>query len=271
MSEGMKLALLGGGAMGEAILKGVMASGTAKGGRIIVAEPRPERRTELEAEHGVQTTASNAEAVAGATLIILAVKPQALSIALSETKGRMPSDAILLSIVAGAPCKRIAELGGHDRIVRCMPNTPAQVGAGMTGWFASFPLSERESALVKAVLSSLGEEVQFAEEEALDKVTALSGSGPAYMYLFAEALVDAAVRIGLPRDISTKLVRATLSGSAEYWKRSGLHPAVLRNQVTSPGGTTAAALHAFEAAGLRAAAEDAVQAAYERARELGRA
>jgi pyrroline-5-carboxylate reductase len=268
MADGTRLAMIGAGQMGEAIISGVVAGKSFDPESITAAEPVEKKRLELAERFGIKTVADNAQAVAGADIVILAVKPQVLQAALAPVKGRIRADAVLLSIVAGATLETLERLSGHAKIVRAMPNTPARVGKGVTAWISSAAFSEDKAGLVQRLLASIGADIRLKDEEMLDMVTAVSGSGPAYVFLFIEAMIDSAVHIGLPRDIATELVARTVAGSAEMMERFGAHPAVLRNQVTSPGGTTAAGLFCLERGGMRDALSQAVWAAYERSRDL---
>lgn len=270
MAQGMKLAMLGGGQMGEAILAGLLGRKTYEAASICVAEPVERRRNELAERYLVKVAEDNALAVRGAGIVILAVKPQAVAQALAAVKGKLEPEAIIFSIVAGSGIEAIASGAGHSIVVRAMPNTPARIGKGITAWKSSASFPEERLPVVKEILDAMGEEVRVKDEAALDMATALSGSGPAYVFLFMEALIDAGVEIGLPRDMAHRLVAGTLLGASELLEREGAHPALLRAQVTSPGGTTAAGLYRLERGGLRTAVADAVRAAFERARELGK-
>ena len=270
MAETLRLAMLGGGQMGEAIISGLIAKGTFSPGSIVVSEPVEKKREDIAQRFGVKVTGDNAQAAEGADLVFLAMKPQTLQSALSSINGRIKKDAALVSIVAGASIETLASGSAHKNVVRIMPNTPARIGRGVSVWTCSPGFPESKLSIVKSILDAMGEEIRVHDESSLDQVTALSGSGPAYVFLFIEALIDAGVAIGLPRDMAHKLASLTVSGSAEYLIKSGEHPAILKNQVTSPGGTTAAGLYCLERENLRAAVADAVFAAYERSRELGK-
>ncbi len=272
MFLGKKVAFIGPGVMAEAMLSGLLRERLLPPEAIVTAGPRPERLDALRRRYGVRTTTDNAEAAGEADLVVLCVKPQQLAKALTQIgAGRVPARALVLSIVAGAPMARIAEALAHPAVVRAMPNTPAQIGAGITVWTASPQVSPTQREMAQAVLRALGETVFVEDEGYLDMATALSGTGPAYVFLFMEALVDAGVHLGFPRRIAEQLVVHTVLGAAEYYRRQQgqVHLAYLRNQVTSPGGTSAAALYYLEKAGFRTAISRAVWAAYERALELG--
>ena len=265
------LAVIGGGVMGEAIIKRLVEAGLVEARRVRVAEVVPSRREFLQAAYGVSAVAEPAAAAAGSETLVVAVKPQNLAEALSDLRGRLTADQLLLSIVAGATVSAISLGAAHEAVVRVMPNTPAQIGQGMSVWTAAPAVTEAQKANAKAVLGALGREIYVSAEHYLDMATAVSGSGPAYVFLVLEALTDAGVHIGLPRDMAALLALQTLQGSALYAAETGGHPAHLRNLVTSPGGTTAAALLELETGALRAVFTKAVAAADHRAQELGRA
>jgi len=204
-----------------------------------------------------------------ADVVVLSVKPQRLSDVMKGLKG-IRSDALVLSIIAGATMKKIGTGLKHKAIVRSMPNTPGQIGEGITVWAASKDVSDEQQKMARSILSAMGEEVFVEDESYLDMATALSGSGPAYVFLFTEALIDAGVHMGFPRRIAEQLVLQTIKGSASYDQAASRHPATLRNQVTSPGGTSAEALYYLEKAGFRTAISRAVWAAYQRSLELGK-
>ena len=255
--------------MAEAIIHGVLAGQLAKPGDIAIGEPVAERRAFLSAEFGVSPVADNLEAVAGADLTVLAVKPQDLGSVLGELKGSLGSDQAALSIVAGARMETLSMGLEHGAVVRVMPNTPAQVGSGMTLWTCSDGVSERQRAMTKAVLSSVGEEIYVSDEKYMDMATALSASGPAYVFLFIEALIDAGVYVGMPRDMARTLALQTVYGSTKLVMETGRHPAELKDMVVSPAGTTAEALRVLEEQGVPAALVAAVDAAYRKSVQLG--
>jgi pyrroline-5-carboxylate reductase len=269
MAKKERTVFIGGGAMAEAMLKGMLAAKLTEPGRVAVAEPRPDRRKELASAYGVEVLSDNAAAVEGASLVVLSVKPQVLPSVLPGLKGRIPKDALVLSIIAGAKTATLTGGLDHAAVVRSMPNTPAQVGQGMTVWTASSAVSDAQREQARAVLAALGAEIRVEEEKFLDMATALSGSGPAYVFLFMEALVDAGVHMGFTRPDAERLVLQTLKGSVEYALQAGQPFARLRNQVTSPGGTTAEALYFLDKAGFRTAVSRAVWAAYQRSLQLG--
>jgi len=264
------IVFIGGGVMAEAFIRGILARGLAGPERITVSEPLPPRREYLTANLGVRVIDDNAAAARLADIIVLAVKPQAAAAALAPLNGALSPSALVISIMAGVRLATIERLVGSPAIVRAMPNTPAQIGEGVSAWTSTAAVSELQTEQARALLSALGDEIQVANEDYVDMATALSGSGPAYVFLFIEALIDAGVQIGLPRPVAERMAIQTVRGSALYAQRAGQHPAILRNMVTSPGGTTAAGLFALERGGLRAALTDAVLAAYQRAQTLGR-
>jgi len=255
--------------MGAAMIAGLLSRELIPPDRIMVSDVCGGRVAQLCQRHGVLGTTDNSKAVAGAEIVVLAVKPQVLPQVLTELEGRILSRALVLSIVAGASIASLAEGLGHAALVRAMPNTPVQVGEGMTVWIATEAASPSQRGQARAILQALGEEVCVTEERYLDMATALSGSGPAYVLLFLEALIDAGVYMGLSRSIAERLAWQTMWGTLTLVRDRGEHPAALRNQVTSPGGTTAEALQAFERGGFRALVTEAVWAAFQKAQKLG--
>lgn len=263
------LAFVGSGVMAEAMIKGLLRQGLVVPEQIVASGPRPERGQELFDRYAVRTTADNVQAVSGADIVVLSVKPQMLCRVLEQLAGHVRRDALVLSIVAGAKMATIQRMLGVPTVVRVMPNTPAQIGMGISVWTATEATSEAQRAQALAILQALGEEVAVDEEGYLDMATALSGTGPAYVFLLMEAMVDAGVHLGFSRHISERLVIETLRGSVEYARQSPRHLAALRNQVTSPGGTSAEALYHLEKGGLRTVLSRAIWAAYQRSRTLG--
>lgn len=263
------IAFIGPGVMAEAVIAGLLRKKLAKPENIITSGPRQERGMELNKKYGIQTTADNAFAASHADVVVLSVKPQRLS---EVMKGlyKIRPDALVLSIVAGASIQKISKTLKHQAVVRSMPNTPGQIGEGITVWTASPRTSNDQREIARQILGALGEEIFVEDESYLDMATALSGTGPAYVFLFTEALIDAGVHMGFPRRIAEQLVLQTIKGSAAYYHNAERHPATLRNQVTSPGGTSAEALYYLEKAGFRTAISRAVWAAYQRSLELGK-
>jgi pyrroline-5-carboxylate reductase len=255
--------------MGEAILVALLDKKLAVPADVSVSDVSESRRRYLKEHYGVTVTASNREAVVGKDIIVLAVKPQNLSEVLADLKGRLQSAQLVLSIVAGVKIEAISRGLAHNRIVRSMPNTPARIGLGFSGWTATPAVTRAQKEWSRHILGAMGNEIYFDDEKNLDMVTAVSGSGPAYFFLFAESLINAAVNIGLSRENAEEMVLQTMLGSVNLMLESGQPPAELRRNVTSKGGTTERALKVFEEAGLERIVSDAVRAAFERARELG--
>ena len=272
MFEDKKIAFIGPGAMAEAMIAGLIRCKVAGPSAMIASGPRQERGDQLLREYGINTTTDNALAASQADVVVLAVKPQRLAHVMDGLAGRLKPDALVLSIIAGAAIETISSGLQHHMIVRSMPNTPAQIGAGITVWTASPDVTPQQREMARQILGALGEEIFVEEEYYLDMATALSGTGPAYVFLFMEAMVDAGVHLGFPRRIAEQLVAQTVRGSVDYYTRRDdpVHLARLRNQVTSPGGTSAAALYYLEKAGIRTAISRAIWAAYERSQELGK-
>jgi pyrroline-5-carboxylate reductase len=264
-----KITFIGPGVMAEAMIAGLIRQGLSNPENITAAGPRVNRGRELEDKYGVHATTDNAAAASTANVVVLSVKPQRLSEVLKGLES-IRSDALVLSIVAGAPIKKISAALNQGAVVRSMPNTPGQIGAGITVWTSSDQTSAMQRDMARQILGALGEEVFVEDEGYLDMATALSGTGPAYVFLFTEALIDAGVHMGFPRRIAEQLVLATVRGSVDYYRNAERHPATLRNQVTSPGGTSAEALYYLEKAGFRTAISRAVWAAYQRSLELGK-
>lgn len=270
MSEPATIAIIGPGAMAEAIIAGLLRKEITTPDHILASGPRKERVDELHSRFGIRPYTDNRAAASQADVVILAIKPQRLAKVLPGLAGAIPEHAVVLSIIAGATIQMISDGLKHSAVARSMPNTPAQIGEGITVWTTSPTVDPVQREQACQILSALGEEVYVEEESYLDMATALSGTGPAYVFLFMEALIDAGVHMGFPRRIAEQLVTETILGSVSYYQKHKTHPAQLRNQVTSPGGTTAAALYYLEKAGFRTALSRAIWAAYERSLELGR-
>ena len=263
-----KLAVLGGGKMGQALLGGLLASGWRKAEDVVVTGRRSERLEELATAYGVQTSTDNAAAVAGAEVIVIAVKPQDVEALLSEISSQVTPDQTLLSFVAAISTAFIeSRLEYEVPVVRAMPNTPSVVHEGMAGISSGRFAQPKNMDLARDVLNHVGR-VVTVDEEYLDAVTAISGSGPAYFALLAEAMIEAGILLGLSREISTDLVVQTMLGSAKMLRDEHMHPVELREMVTSPGGTTTRAIRVLEQSGVRAAFLNAIQAAMERSKEL---
>ena len=269
-NEPSMITLIGPGVMAEAMISGLLRKEITTPERIIAAGPRRERGEELKQRYGICPFTDNKASVEQADVVILSIKPQRMAKVLAGLEGAIPPKALVLSIIAGATIQTISEGLKHPAVVRSMPNTAAQIGEGITVWTASSAVTPKQMEEARQILSALGQEVFVEEETYLDMATALSGTGPAYVFLFMEAMVDAGVHMGFPRRIAEQLVTQTILGAVSYYQKQRVHPAQLRNQVTSPGGTTAQALYYLEKAGFRTAISRAVWAAYERSQELGK-
>lgn len=266
----IKIAFIGSGAMAGAMIVGLLREKLADPENLFASDPREDRGFELREKYGVQPFTDNIAAVKEADVVVLSIKPQRLSAVLSDLKGKIPEKALVLSIIAGATIEKMSEGLSHGKIIRTMPNTPARIGEGITVWVASTAVSDKQKEQARQILSALGEEIFVEDESYLDMATALSGTGPAYVYMFMEAMIDAGVHMGFPRRISEKLVVQTMRGSVNFYEKNDMHVAALRNQVTSSGGTSAEALYYLEKAGVRTAISRAIWAAYQRSLELGR-
>jgi len=254
--------------MAEAMLQGLLNQKLLEATHITCSDPLPKRGAELHARYGVHGTTDNAAAVEGADLVVLSVKPQVVGKVLRQLRGRLKPGQLVMSIVAGATLDTICRTLDHLEVVRVMPNTPARIGQGMSVWTSTPEVASRDAERARRVLQALGKEIYVANEDELDMATALSGTGPAYVFLFMEALVDAGVHLGFSRRIAQELVLQTVRGSVEFATQSPAHLADLRNQVTSPGGTSAEAIYQMEKGALRTILSKAVFAAYNRSRSL---
>ena len=282
---GVRLVFVGVGVMAESMIAGLLKRRLVTPARITGSHPRAARCAELEAKYGIRVVENNQEAVAhterasgegaetgapsSGTIVILAVKPQKLNGVLHELKDALHPEDLVLSIVAGARIETMAGVLSHHSIVRAMPNTPAQVGEGMTVWTATEQVDETRQRQVSAMLGALGREMRVEEERQIDMATALSATGPTYIFLVMESLVDAGVHMGFSREVARELVLQTMLGSVRFAMESHKHPAELRNMVTSPGGTSADAIYQMEKGGLRTVLSKAVYAAFQRAVALG--
>ncbi len=265
----MRVGIVGAGVMAESIIAGLVADRAVRPELLAASHPRRERREALAERHGVRSVAANRDALVDAEVVVVAVKPQMLARVMRELRGRLEAEQVVVSIVAGATIRTLVDGLQHAAVVRAMPNTPSQIRRGMSVWSASEACTARQRDLARAVLRALGDERQVADEAFVAMATALSGTGPTYLFAVMEALIDAGVHLGFPRELAHDLVVETLIGSAEFAKRSELHPAQLRNAVTSPGGTSAAAIYELEKGRIRTVFSDAVWAAYRRTLELG--
>jgi pyrroline-5-carboxylate reductase len=266
---GKRIAFIGSGVMGEAMIKALLTQGIARADQISASDPWAERIDFIGREYGVHATPDNTEAVHNAEIVILSIKPQSLPKVGEELHSRLGKEALVLSIIAGARINTLRTKLFHDRIVRAMPNTPAQVGKGMTVWTATPQVVPGQLRQTETILEAFGEQLMVEEESFLDMATGLSGSGPGFIMLMVEAMIDAGVHMGFSRREASKLVLQTFEGSVALMRATGHHSAELRNQVTSPGGTTAAGLYELEKDALRATLSRAIFAAYRRSEALG--
>ena len=273
--RGAQLSFVGVGVMAEAMIAGLLRRQLVGRAQIVGSHPRPARRDELQTHYGIRMVESNAEAArpvdpAATSVVVIAVKPQRVGHVLQEVKESLAPEQLLLSVVAGTRIETITEELGHRGVVRAMPNTPAQIGQGMTAWKATPEVSERQLDAVRALLGALGREMYVENENMIDMATALSATGPTYIFMMMEALVDAGVHMGFSRHVAEELVTQTMLGSVLFARETHKHPAELRNMVTSPGGTSAEAIYQMEKGGLRTVLSKAVYSAYQRAVALGR-
>jgi pyrroline-5-carboxylate reductase len=264
-----RLAFIGCGAMAEAMVRGLLAKELVTPGQIVASNPREQRVKDLVDRYAIRATTSNRDAASGASIVVLAVKPQFFGEVVEDLRSALDPSTLVLTIVAGVKMKRVADALATPKVVRVMPNTPGQIGRGISVWTATGAVADAEYDRTRAILSALGIEVYVTHEDELDMATALSGTGPTYVFLFMEALIDAGVHMGFSRRVATRLVSETILGSVEYAASTTDHLAKLRNQVTSPGGTSAEAIYELERGRLRTVLTDAVWAAYRRSVQLG--
>jgi pyrroline-5-carboxylate reductase len=268
MAGTRKIAIIGAGRIGEALLSGLLSSGWRTPEEIVVTTRSAGRAAALNEKYGVEASTSNPEALRGAQLVVVAVKPQDIETLLAEIGPLLSTDQTLLSVAAAIRTAYIeTRIGDGIPVVRAMPNSPSTVHEGMAGICAGAHAGDAQLALAEEALLHLGRVVRVPESS-MDAVTALSGSGPAYFALLAEAMIEAGILLGVSREVSTTLVVQTMLGTAKQLRDEGMHPVELRESVTSPGGTTIAAIRELEQAGVRAAFLNAIQAAMNRAREL---
>jgi len=265
----VKIAFIGGGNMGEAMLSAILAQDLATPESISISDISEARRQQLKQEFGVSVMSDNRLVVNQGEIVILAIKPQNLAEVMAELNGQLEPTQLVLSIIAGAKINTLSSGLNHSRIVRAMPNTPAQIGEGVSVWTATTEVTEQQKRWAGSILGAMGKEIYVDDEKYIDMATAVSGSGPAYIFLFVESLVDAAMHIGLPHGIAQELVLQTMLGSGHFLQKSGKLPAELRRMVTSPGGTTAEALNVFEEGQFTELVKQAVTAAYNKAKRLG--
>ena len=255
--------------MGLAMAGALIAKGVCGGADILVVDPDAQAR-ERNAEMGIQVLGRIGPEVGGARVVLLAVKPQSAAEMYDHLRPHLQDGQVVISIMAGVTMSGLQKGLGHEALVRVMPNTPAQVGLGMAVYFSAKAVTPDQLREVEALLNACGESLAVSTEDAIDAATAISGSGPAYVFFMAEHWMNAAGRMGFSAENAEKLIRQTLVGATELWRQSGLHPAVLRSQVTSKGGTTAAALEVFGEKRIGEGFEEGVARAYQRAKELGR-
>jgi pyrroline-5-carboxylate reductase len=267
-----QIAFIGPGVMAESMIAGLIRQKVVKPGSLIAAGPRSNHLQVLAIRYNISVETDNATAARAADVVVLSVKPQRLTNVLDGMRGMIQPQAMVLSIVAGAPIAKIQDGLQHSSVIRAMPNTPAQIGEGITVWTASESITDEQKQIAGQILGAFGKEIYLNDEHYLDMATALSGTGPAYVFLFMEAMVDAGVHLGFPRRVAEQLVAQTVRGSVDFYTNAmnDAHLAHLRNQVTSPGGTSAAALYYLEKAGFRTAISRAIWAAYERSQQLGK-
>jgi pyrroline-5-carboxylate reductase len=263
-----RISFVGAGVMAESMIAGLLAKQVVRPDQINASHPRADRLAKLGERFGISTTADNRQAAQAADVVFLTVKPQVLWEVMPQLAGSLTPRQVVVSIVAGANIETLESGLLHNMIARVMPNTPAQVGAGMMVWAATPQVTEEQRQRVRTVLSALGEELFVDEEKYVDMATALSGTGPTYVFLMMEALIDAGVHMGFPRRIAEQIVLQTVGGSVEFARASHKHMAELRNMVTSPGGTSAEAIYQMEKGGLRTVFSRAVYAAYLRTQSL---
>lgn len=269
-----KLAFIGCGVMAESIVAGLLRQKLVESDQIVASHPRAERRAELAEKHQIKTFFANADAVkslpAENSVVFLCVKPQRIASVLHELKNSVSETHLIVSIIAGARIETISTALSNQFVVRTMPNTPSQIGAGMTAWTCSENVKPQQREQVKMLLTALGKETYVETENMIDMATALSATGPTYIFMMMEAMTDAGVHLGFSREVSKELVQQTMLGSTLFAIESHKHPAELRNMVTSPGGTSAEAIYQMEKGGLRTVLSKAIYAAYQRAVDLGK-
>ena len=272
--ENTRLAFIGCGVMAESIVAGLLRQKLVKREQICASHPRKNRREELANKYKIEVFEHNADAVSSLpeidSIIALCVKPQRIGGVLQEIKPEIKPSQIVVSIIAGAKIETISEALNNHLIVRTMPNTPSQIGAGMTAWTCAETVSDEQKAQVKMLLTALGKELYVENENQIDMATALSATGPTYIFMMMEAMTDAGVHLGFSREVSKELVQQTMLGATLFAIESNKHPAELRNMVTSPGGTSAEAIYQMEKGSLRTVLSKAIYSAYKRAVDLGK-
>jgi pyrroline-5-carboxylate reductase len=269
MLKDTKICFIGGGAMATAMIAGLTKKKLVETGNIIASDPYAAQLEKLAGRYHVNTTQNNLEAIKDRDIIVLSIKPQNIGEVGVELQGHVTPDSLVLSIIAGAPIRNISRKLHHYRVVRVMPNTPARVGKGISVWTCTEEVSDIQKKQARTILVALGEEILVENEDYLDMATALSGTGPAYVFMFMEAMIDAGVHMGFSRRVSEQLVYQTIEGTVAFARDSKRHPAELRNMVTSPGGTTADAIYQLDKGGFRTVLSKAIWAAYKKSRYLG--
>lgn len=268
------LSFIGCGVMAEAMIAGLLREKIVGPRHIAASHPREDRRNELKKRYGIKVFADNASAAKAfsgpESVIVLSVKPQRIGVVLRELSGKVKADQLVVSIVAGATIETITDALDNLLVVRAMPNTPSQIGKGMTAWTCSGSVGEDNKKTVKVLLSALGKELFVETENMIDMATSLSATGPTYTFMVMEAMTDAGVHLGFSREVAKELVQQTMLGSVLFAMESHKHPAELRNMVTSPGGTSAEAIYQMEKGALRTVLSKAIYGAYKRAVELGK-
>lgn len=269
-----RLAFIGCGVMAEAIIAGLLRENLVKAEQIAASHPRKNRRDELKTKYGIEVFENNLDAVEFLpeenSMVVLSVKPQRIESILNDLKGAVKASQVVVSIIAGATIETISGALNNKLVVRAMPNTPAQIGSGMTAWTCAEAVSDAQKTQIKTLLTALGKELYVENEHQIDMATALSATGPTYIFMMMEAMTDAGVHLGFSREVSKELVQQTMLGSTLFAIESHKHPAELRNMVTSPGGTSAEAIYQMEKGGLRTVLSKAIYAAYQRAVDLGK-
>ena len=273
LPKNTRLAFVGCGVMAESMIAGLLRQEIVGADQILASHPRADRREELSGKYGIDCFESNADAINALPddgVLLLCVKPQRLGGVFKDLAGIVKPTQLVASIIAGARIEKISEALSNDLVVRAMPNTPSQIGQGMTAWTCSDSVDESHKQQVRTMLSALGKELHVETENMIDMATSLSATGPTYIFMVMEAMTDAGVHLGFSREVSKELVQQTMLGSVLFAMESHKHPAELRNMVTSPGGTSAEAIYQMEKGTLRTVLSKAIHAAYKRAVELGR-
>jgi pyrroline-5-carboxylate reductase len=265
---GVRLGFIGAGVMAESMMAGLLSRDIVAANDIVASHPRVDRRERLANRFGISTVETNEQVAIDTQMVFLTIKPQVLPQVMGQLRGKLRSDQLVVSILAGASLRALRRGLEHGAIVRVMPNTPAQIGEGMSVWCGTADVGDQQRNQVKTVLGALGEEIEVTTEKYVDMATALSGTGPTYVFLMMEALIDAGVHMGFPRHLAEQIVLQTVSGSVDFARHSGKHMAELRNMVTSPGGTSAEAIYQMEKGGLRTVLSRAAFAAFQRTQTL---